>query len=50
LPEEHGLHQRDVADKQKHLQYMSMDEAITLHKGIGIWRKASTMKARNRTR
>ena len=31
-----------VADKQKHLQYMSMDEAIThCTKGIGIWRKAS---------
>jgi xylulose-5-phosphate/fructose-6-phosphate phosphoketolase len=31
-----------VSDKQKHLQYMNMDEA-TAHctKGIGIWRKAS---------
>jgi xylulose-5-phosphate/fructose-6-phosphate phosphoketolase len=31
-----------VADKQKHLQFMSMDEA-TVHcaKGIGIWRRAS---------
>jgi len=31
-----------VSDKQKHLQYMSMDEAIGhCTKGIGIWRKAS---------
>jgi xylulose-5-phosphate/fructose-6-phosphate phosphoketolase len=31
-----------VSDKQKHLQYMSMDEAIAhCTKGIGIWRKAS---------
>jgi len=31
-----------VCDKQKHLQYMSMDEAIGhCTKGIGIWRKAS---------
>jgi xylulose-5-phosphate/fructose-6-phosphate phosphoketolase len=31
-----------VCDKQKHLQYMSMDEAI-IHctKGIGLWKKAS---------
>jgi xylulose-5-phosphate/fructose-6-phosphate phosphoketolase len=31
-----------VADKQKHLQYMTMDEAIAHStKGIGIWRRAS---------
>jgi xylulose-5-phosphate/fructose-6-phosphate phosphoketolase len=31
-----------VSDKQKHLQYMSMDEAIVhCTKGIGIWRQAS---------
>ncbi len=31
-----------VSDKQKHLQYMTMDEAIGhCTKGIGIWRKAS---------
>jgi xylulose-5-phosphate/fructose-6-phosphate phosphoketolase len=31
-----------VSDKQKHLQYMTMDEAIEhCTKGIGIWRKAS---------
>jgi len=31
-----------VSDKQKHLQYLSMDEAIGhCTKGIGIWRKAS---------
>jgi xylulose-5-phosphate/fructose-6-phosphate phosphoketolase len=31
-----------VCDKQKHLQYMNMDEAIAhCTKGIGIWRKAS---------
>jgi xylulose-5-phosphate/fructose-6-phosphate phosphoketolase len=31
-----------VSDKQKHLQYMSVDEAIGhCTKGIGIWRKAS---------
>lgn len=32
-----------VSDKQLHLQYMSMDEAI-IHctKGLGIWQKAST--------
>ncbi|HKD59673.1 MAG TPA: phosphoketolase family protein [Terracidiphilus sp.] len=31
-----------VSDKQKHLQYMSMDEAIAhCTKGIGIWQKAS---------
>src|SRR5215472_5559322 len=31
-----------VADKQKHLQYMTMDEAIVhCTKGLGIWRKAS---------
>jgi xylulose-5-phosphate/fructose-6-phosphate phosphoketolase len=31
-----------VSDKQKHLQYMTMDEAI-IHctKGLGIWRRAS---------
>jgi xylulose-5-phosphate/fructose-6-phosphate phosphoketolase len=31
-----------VSDKQKHLQYMTIDEAIAhCTKGIGIWRKAS---------
>jgi xylulose-5-phosphate/fructose-6-phosphate phosphoketolase len=31
-----------VCDKQKHLQYMSMDEAIAhCTKGLGIWRRAS---------
>jgi xylulose-5-phosphate/fructose-6-phosphate phosphoketolase len=31
-----------VSDKQKHLQYMSMDEAIVhCTKGLGIWQKAS---------
>ena len=31
-----------VSDKQKHLQYMTMDEAIEhCTKGIGIWRRAS---------
>jgi xylulose-5-phosphate/fructose-6-phosphate phosphoketolase len=31
-----------VSDKQKHLQYMTMDEAIAhCAKGIGIWRRAS---------
>jgi xylulose-5-phosphate/fructose-6-phosphate phosphoketolase len=31
-----------VSDKQKHLQYMTMDEAVGhCIKGIGIWRKAS---------
>ena len=31
-----------VSDKQKHLQYMTMDEAIAhCSKGIGIWRRAS---------
>jgi xylulose-5-phosphate/fructose-6-phosphate phosphoketolase len=32
-----------VADKQKHLQFTSMDEAV-IHctKGVGIWKKAST--------
>jgi len=32
-----------VCDKQKHLQYMTMDEAIVhCSKGIGIWHQAST--------
>ena len=32
-----------VADKQKHLQFLSIDEAIVhCTKGIGIWRRAST--------
>ena len=32
-----------VADKQKHLQFMTIDEAIAhCTKGIGIWRRAST--------
>jgi len=32
-----------VADKQKHLQFTTMDEAIThCSKGIGIWPRAST--------
>jgi xylulose-5-phosphate/fructose-6-phosphate phosphoketolase len=34
-----------VSDKQKHLQYMSMEEAIGhCTKGVGIWRKASNDK------
>jgi xylulose-5-phosphate/fructose-6-phosphate phosphoketolase len=32
-----------VADKQKHLQFMTIDEAIThCAKGVGIWSRAST--------
>ncbi len=32
-----------VADKQKHLQFTRMDEAVTLcERGIGIWARAST--------
>ena len=32
-----------VSDKQKHLQYMTMDEAIVhCTKGVGIWRRASS--------
>jgi xylulose-5-phosphate/fructose-6-phosphate phosphoketolase len=32
-----------VADKQKHLQFMTMDDAIThCAKGLGIWARAST--------
>ena len=32
-----------VADKQKHLQFMTMDEAIVhCAKGVGIWARAST--------
>src|SRR5262249_28284852 len=32
-----------VADKQKHLQFTTMDEAIVhCEKGLGIWRRAST--------
>jgi len=32
-----------VADKQKHLQFMSIDDAIThCAKGVGIWGRAST--------
>ncbi|MDM0000718.1 phosphoketolase family protein [Variovorax sp. J22P240] len=32
-----------VADKQKHLQFMSIDEAIAhCAKGVGIWRRASS--------
>jgi xylulose-5-phosphate/fructose-6-phosphate phosphoketolase len=32
-----------VADKQKHLQFVTMDEAIVhVTKGLGIWRRAST--------
>ena len=31
-----------MSDKQKHLQYMNMDEAIAhCTKGISIWQKAS---------
>jgi xylulose-5-phosphate/fructose-6-phosphate phosphoketolase len=31
-----------VSDKQKHLQYMNMDEAVAhCTKGLGIWRRAS---------
>jgi xylulose-5-phosphate/fructose-6-phosphate phosphoketolase len=45
---DHCLRSRDyvnviVADKQEHLQYLSMDEAVThCTKGIGIWDFAST--------
>jgi xylulose-5-phosphate/fructose-6-phosphate phosphoketolase len=36
-----------VCDKQKHLQYMNMDEAVAhCTKGIGIWRKASNDEGR----
>jgi xylulose-5-phosphate/fructose-6-phosphate phosphoketolase len=32
-----------VADKQKHMQFTTMDEAVIhCEKGIGIWRRAST--------
>ena len=32
-----------VADKQKHLQFVTMDEAVThCAKGVGIWARAST--------
>ena len=32
-----------VADKQKHLQFMTIDEAVThCAKGVGIWTRAST--------
>ena len=32
-----------VADKQKHLQFMTLDEAVThCAKGLGIWTRAST--------
>ena len=45
---DHCLRSRDcinviVADKQKHLQFMTIDEAIThCAKGVGIWARAST--------
>ncbi len=45
---DHCLRSRDyinviVADKQEHLQYLSMDDAVThCTKGIGIWDWAST--------
>jgi xylulose-5-phosphate/fructose-6-phosphate phosphoketolase len=45
---DHCLRSRDyvnviVADKQEHLQYLTMDEAIThCTKGVGIWDWAST--------
>jgi len=45
---DHCLRSKDcinviVADKQKHLQFTTIDEAITLcTKGIAIWRRAST--------
>jgi xylulose-5-phosphate/fructose-6-phosphate phosphoketolase len=45
---DHCLRSRDylnviVADKQEHLQYLNMDEAVThCTKGIGIWDWAST--------
>ena len=39
-----------VSDKQKHLQYMSIDDAIAhCAKGIGIWRKASNDEGVDRT-
>jgi xylulose-5-phosphate/fructose-6-phosphate phosphoketolase len=45
---DHCLRSRDcinviVADKQKHLQFVTIDEAIThCAKGVGIWARAST--------
>jgi len=45
---DHCLRSKDyinviVADKQKHLQFMAIEEAIThCAKGIGIWARAST--------
>src|SRR5262245_30092117 len=45
---DHCLRSKDyvnviVADKQKHLQFMSIDEACThCAKGLGIWARAST--------
>ena len=39
-----------VCDKQKHLQYMTMDEAIAhCTKGIGIWRRRAPTRGRSRT-
>jgi xylulose-5-phosphate/fructose-6-phosphate phosphoketolase len=39
-----------VCDKQKHLQYMNMDEAIAhCTKGISIWRRRATTKASSPT-
>ena len=39
-----------VSDKQKHLQYMTMDEAIAhCTKGISIWPKVSNDEGRSRT-
>ena len=39
-----------VADKQKHLQYMTMDEAIEhCTKGMGIWEGRATTRAQSRT-
>jgi xylulose-5-phosphate/fructose-6-phosphate phosphoketolase len=45
---DHCLRSKDyinviVADKQKHLQFMTMDEAVAhCAKGLGIWKRAST--------
>ncbi len=31
-----------VADKQKHLQFTTIDEAVSTAQGLGIWARAST--------
>jgi phosphoketolase len=43
LPAQHRLINVIVADKQKHLQFTTIDEAIVhCTKGMGIWKRAST--------